>query len=359
MTKKVLNKFGLKVNENTFESWSQMNVRTSMNTIAGSFGFLDADFSGGDFAKWKIKKGDEVEVFIENETLITGYIDSIPIEYGGKKFDIQFIGRDKTCDLIDCTYNEDNNEFKKQTRANIIRRLIDPFEIELTIDSTASTEANVKIDSFKVNEGCYVYEMISEICRDAGILPLSKGDGKLTITKSTTTDKATDTIQFDSNAIYGKLIQDDSNRYSDYICKGFGIGGDSKRLEDFIEPSGVFSDPIISRYRPLTIFSDRATDSGKCKDRAKWEARLRAGFSRGLIYHVPGWMQSDGSIWRINTLVTVYDKVLNISAQEFLICDVNYVFDDEDGAFSKIHLVDKDTFSGSAADINIKAGFDD
>lgn len=329
-----------------------------MNTMADSFGFVDSDFSRGDFSKWKIKKGDSVKVFIEDETLVTGYIDSIPIEYGSKNANIQFIGRDKTCDLIDCTYNETNNEFKKQTRANIIKRLITPFNVSLTVDSTATTEANVKIDTFKADEGRYICDLISDICRDSGMLPMSTGDGNLTLTKATTTNSATDSIQFDSNAVWGKLIQDDSDRYSDYIIKGYGTGGDNKRLEDFTEPSGTFSDPVITRYRPLTVFSDRITDSGKCKDRAKWEARIRAGYSRGLIYKLPGWMQSDGSIWKKNTLVTVYDTMLGISATQFLISEVSYVYDKKDGGYCILRLVDKDTYSGSASDIDIKTGFD-
>lgn len=359
MTKKVATKFGLRIGENEYTSWNQMRVDTSMQTIAGSFGFLSNDFStGNSSSKWKIKKGDAVTVFIENQTVVTGYIDSIPIEYGGRRFNIQFIGRDKTCDIIDCTYAESNNEFKKQTRANIIRRLLEPFDIDLIIDSSAATAANVKIDSFKANEGEYIYEMVAEICRDAGILPLSYGDGKLTLTKSSTTRKATDPIQFDANATYGKLIQDDSKRYSDYIVKGYGIGSDNKQLTDFIEPSGNCADPIITRYRPLTVFADRATDTGKCRDRARWEARVRAGYSRGIIYHVPGWMQSDGSIWQINSLVTVYDKILGIDATQFLISAVSYILDDDDGAYSALLVVDKDTYSGSAAEIDIKTGFD-
>lgn len=358
MTRKVLSKFGIKVNEHTYDSWSHMQVDTSMNTMSSSFVFSDFDFSRGEFSKWKIKKGDSVSVFIEDETIVTGYIDSIPIEYGGKTSSIQFIGRDKTCDLIDCTYNEDNNEFKKQTRANIIKRLINQFGISLTIDSTATSAANVVLDTFKADEGRYICDLISEICRDAGILPLSKGDGKLTLTKATTTDTANDSIQFDSNAVHGRLIQDDSSRFSDYIVKGYGIGGDNKQPKDFTEPSGTFSDPIITRYRPMTIFADRITDNGKCKERAKWEARIRAGYSRGIIYKLPGWMQSNESIWKKNTLVTVYDKVLGISATQFLIAEVSYIYDKQDGAYCMVRLVDKDTYSGSASEIEIKTGFD-
>ena len=360
MTKKVLTNFGFKVGQNSFSNWTSMRVHTSMMSLVDSFGFMDVDFSRGDFSKWQIKRDATISVFIEGETIITGWLDSIPKEYSPESFNIQFIGRDKTCDLVDCCYVESNNEFKRQTRANIIRRLLSPFGLDVVVDSTAAEAANVKLETFKVSEGRFIYEEIAELCRDAGILPLSYGDGKLTLTKATTTDKATDPIQFGVNAIYGKHIDDYTQRYSDYYVKGYGTGANNKRLADFISPVGYFKDDIVSRYRPFTIFADRATDAGKCYDRAKWEARTRAGLSQGLVYHLPGWLQSDDSIWKKNTLVTLYDPILGIDAQEFLICDVDYIYEEKENpaAYCAVLLVDKDTFTGSAADINIKTGFD-
>jgi prophage tail gpP-like protein len=364
MTQKVVTKFGLKVNGTEFSSWNRMRIDTSMNALCGSFVFSDMDFSRGNFESWKIKKTDLVTAFVEDQTLCTGYLDDIPVEYGARNSSISFIGRDKTMDLVDCCYVESNNSFKKQSRLNIIRRLILPYGTDIVIDPSASSEASVILDNYKVNEGETVGEMISEICRDAGILPMTFGDGKLTLTKATTTKSSKDPLEFDQNAVYGKLIQDDRNRFSKYITKGYGIGGDNKRLEDFINPVGVFEDPIIKRYRPKMLFAETKTDSGKCRDRSKWEARVRAGFSRGIIYFVPGWLQSDGSIWRINTLATVYDNFLGIKAQQFLISEASYIYDEEGvyspltGAFCILKLVDKDTYSGSAGDISIQTVFD-
>lgn len=360
MTKKVLTKFGLKSAEHSFENWNQMRVHTSMTSLSDSFGFLDVDFSRGKFDQWNIKRSEEVKIFIEDETLITGYIESIPVEYGKEEFNIQFIGRDKTSDLIDCTYNKSNNEFKKQTRANIIKRLLSPFNLDVVVDSSATSAANVKLDTFKADEGAFIYDLISEICRDAGLLPLTLGDGKLTLMKATTTDRATDPIQYGDNAVWGKRIDNAADRYSDYYIKGCGIGSDSKRLEDFIEPQGHFQDSVVSRYRPITIFSDRATDSGKCNDRAKFEARVRAAYSNAIVYQLPGWKQSDNSIWKKNTIITVYDEILGLSAQELLAAEIDYYYDETDkrGAWTTIVLVDKDAFSGSANDISIKTRFD-
>lgn len=360
MTLKVAENFGVKMKNHTFVDWSQMTVHTSMMNMAGTFGFLGNDFSLGDFKKWDVNIGDEAEVLIEGVPVCNGYLDSIPIEYGGEKLDLQFIGRDKTADLIDCSFDQNNSEFKNQTRANIIQRLCDPFNIEVAVDDSSTEAMNIKIETFRADIGRFVSDVIIELCRDAGVLPISLGDRKLTLTKGTGLEKTTDPIQYNANAVHATLIQDNTNRYSNYAVKGVGTGTDSKQYTDYIQPTGAFEDAVISRYRPLTIFSERATDTGKCRDRAQWEARVRAGFSRGIIYEVPGWMQSDGSIWRINRTTTVYDEVLDIS-QTMLIAAVTYKVEIEEGnqsAYSLIHVVDEDTFSGSASDIDIKTGFD-
>ncbi len=355
MTKKVVNKFSLKIKDKEFSNWNQMSVYTSMNSISGTFGFLGMDFSRGDFDKWKIKLGDEAKVYIEDTCVICGYVDSIPITYGPDIFEIQFIGRDKTADLIDCSFNSVSKEFKKQSRRNIINRLCSPFDIEVFIDSSVSLSMSTVLDTFKADEGQSVFELISNICRDAGAIPISIGDGKLTISK-TTTEKTTDAIKFNVNAVRAQLHQDNTNRFSEYICKGYGIGSDNKNLSDFIQPSGKFEDAIINRKRPLIFFSDRATDIGKCRERARWEARVRAGLSRSITYQIPGWMQSDKSVWRINKLVYVEDDLLKIK-DTMLISEVVYNYNDK-GTYCLVTIVDKDTYSGSADDINIKTGFD-
>ncbi len=355
MTLKVANNFSLQIKDHEFKGWNQMSVFTSMNNISGTFGFMGHDFSRGDFTQWKVKLGDEAKVMIEDVCILNGYVDSIPITYGPKTFNIQFIGRDKTADLIDCPYEETAKEFKKQSRRSIITRLCRPFGIDVSFDSSVSSEMGVVLPTFKADEGRMCFELISELCRDAGVIPISIGDGKLTITK-TSTKKATDTIKFNINAVKGYLTQDNTSRYSDYICKGVGGGTDNKSLTDFIQPKGKFKDAIINRYRPYVIFSDRATDTGKCKERARWEARVRAGLSRAISYELPGWMQSDRSIWQINKLVYVKDELLDID-DTMLLSEVSYNYN-SDGAYCILTVVDKDTYSGSSSDIDIKTGFD-
>ena len=361
MTTKVLNNFHLAAGDYKYVNWSHMRIKKSMLSIPGEFSFETFDYSFGDFDKWKLKIGDEAKAVINDVDICDGYIDEIPLVYGDGYLSLQFVGRDKTADLVDCHYTESNNEFKGQTILSIIRKLSNPFGISVVVDSSVSSVVATEIDTFKANEGEYVSDLIINLCRDNGLLHITL-DGKLTLTNATDVKNTTDPIQYDTNVERGEFLQSDRKRYSNYYVKGYGTGSDDKDLSDYISCNASFSDSVVSRNRPITIFMDRPTDNGKCQRRARFEARMRAALSRLPKYKVPSWVQSDDSLWEINKTVKVQDDLLGIS-DTLLIIEAEYLYavSEEDNVSETatiLTLADKDIFSGSANDINIRTNFD-
>lgn len=348
----------LRIGNIDIEGWDNFNIRKSMDEMTCTFGFSANDFSNGDFSKWIIKMGDLAEIYFDNTLICTGYIDTIPVEYSGVNKYIQFIGRGKSSDLIDCSFNRIQNEWKNESALNIIKALCAPFGITVDVDSSVSSVVTSSIAEFKATEGEYVYNLINELCKDLNILPLDSNDGKLKLTRATTTDFTNDPIQSSNNVSLGSLMQSNVNRYSSYTVKGFGIGIDNKKTTDYISPSGTVNDVVVIRDRPLVLFADRPTDSGRCINRANYEAKIRAGNSRSILYEIPGFKQSNGDIWDINKLVKVQDTLFGID-DTLLISEIDYKGDQEQGESVFIKVVDKDTYSGTAGDINIKTNFDE
>jgi prophage tail gpP-like protein len=348
----------LRIGNNDIEGWENLHIRKSMNEIACSFGFSTSDFSVGNFSKWGFKIEDVGEVYINDTLICTGYIDEIPVEYTSDNHFIQFIGRGKPSDLIDCNFVESTNEWKNETALNIIKALCSPYDISVEVDTTVTNVVSELIPEFKASEGEFVYNLINELCKDLNILPFDNPDGKLKLMRATTNDYTNDPIQFDGNTSKAKIIQSNVNRYSQYIVKGFGIGTDNKTLEDYIIPSATVNDTIVTRYRPLVIFADRPTDKGKCENRANYEARVRAGNSRGIIYEIPSFVQTNDEVWQINKLTKVKDDNLGIE-DTLLISEIDYIESPTEGQKVMINVVDKDTYSGTTDEINIKTGFDE
>lgn len=345
-----------KINGQEIDKFESVLIQKSMDTISGTFGGVTTDFFPGNPSDWNIKTGDVCTVFINNKKINTGYVDDFLIEYDTNSNTVQIIGRDKTEDLIDCSFDESANEWKNQSIANIVRNLCAPYDVTVVIDSSVTAEANTIIDTFKADEGEVISEIITRLCMDNAILPLCYNDGKLTLTKVSNRIMQ-DTIEVGVNAIRASSINSNKNRFSKYTVKGQGTGSDNKLLADFIYPSAYVMDSVITRNRPITIFADQATDNGKCLKKAKWEAKLRAGKSRQYEYVVEGWTQTNGDLWDINAEVRVRDTFFSINGT-MLITDVVFDGNSEDGELTYITVVSK-----SAYDINditiIKSEFDE
>ena len=235
----------LKINQIAYQGFESVHIRKSMFDICGGFAVSTDNFFQGGTSVQEIKMGQGVKIEINGVQILDGWIDKMPIKFG-QNFDVLEIhGRDKTCDLVDCSWNDIPNEWKNQTIKNLIKTFCAKFGITVLTDDLVETEANLTIESFKASEGIPISELILELCRDAGILPISMGDGYLTLTKAVENKYTADAIIVGGNAEGGELIQSNENRFSDYEVKGYGIGTDNKALSDFIECYGNFSDPII------------------------------------------------------------------------------------------------------------------
>ena len=348
----------LKINNISYKGFEQVYISRSMLNMCGGFVVSANNFFQGGTTSQEIKMGHGVKIEIDDQQILDGWIDKMPIRYKGREDNIFIYGRDKTCDLVDCTFDFTPNEWKNQSVRNLVKNLCNPFSISVEIDNTANSESETKVETFKANEGIPVYELIAELCRDHGILPLCLGDGKLTLTKATTNNYSDDAIVEGINILTGDILQSNIDRFSSYEVKGYGVGNDNKALDDFVSCSGSFEDSIITRIRPYTIFAENATNKGQCKKKAISEARLRAGLSRANIYTVSGWVQKSGKVWKINHLTRIKDRFSGIDDTR-INCSVDYIYDESDGGdVTQIMVVDKNTFSLSENEITIKSKYD-
>lgn len=349
----------LKVSGNAYEGWKGVTIEKSLRQMTGTFGLTTTDIYPGQPKKWNIAMGDECIIEVNDQKLITGYIEDIDIDYDKESHEIQFGGRDKTGDLIDCSYDETEKEWKGLSIAKVIKIWCSPFGISVVVDSSVSSIANtVWPDNIKADEGDTIFDLITKICTMKGILPVSYGDGKLTLTQTGIGYKTDDALITGVNILSGGLRQSDKDRFQTYIVKGQGTGNDSKTdLFSFTSPVARETDNVITRYRPAVIFTETACDTGRCIQRARWEKNYRAGNSRSLIYKVQGWTQSTGKIWPLNSMVQVKDDKLSIN-ETLLISDLSFKVDKMNGTVTEMRLVHPDSFSTDPSTVKIETGFD-
>ncbi len=330
----------LKIDGKEFTGWTGATVEKSLFHMSGAFGLTATDIFPGNAEKWGLGMGDECEVIIDDQTLITGYIEDIPILYDAISHNIQIGGRDKTGDLVDCSFVGTSTEWLEQTVGNIIENLCLPFGIQVNIDDSAAAQVNTKIAddiSFKINEGESTFDTIFRLCKMKGILPVSYGDGRLVLTR-TGTEKVNDFLELGKNVLSGNIDQSNKERFQTYIVRGQGEKTFWNKVED-ISSKGEATDNIIKRYRPFVILSESKTVSGSALDRAEWERNTRAGKSRIIEYEVQGWTQSNGEVWPLNALVKVKDDFLGIDGKTLLIASISFSLDSDSGSRTRLTLV--------------------
>ena len=110
---------------------------------------------------------------------------------------------------------------------------------------------------------------------------------------------------------------------------------------------GVATDAGVPLYRPHTIVAESSLDAGGAMARARWEAAVAYGRSVLVTVETPGWRQNDGSLWTLNTLVSVVSPALQLDA-ELLIVDVSYELS-ERGRITRLSLGPVEGFSPEPA----------
>jgi prophage tail gpP-like protein len=350
----------LKVNGLSYGGWTSIRVSQSMDQICGTFGFASSDKYPGKPANWRILMGDYCEVSVEGTTICSGYVDDLPISYDAESHSLQIGGRDKTADLVDCSFVDpinNVNEWNNQTILKLIKNICDSFGISVTVHSSVASDLTETIKKFAANEADTAFDSILRLCKHRAVLPLSYGDGKLTLTRAGT-KRAVDTLELGVNILSGDLSQSNKERFSKYIAKGQGNEVSSLDLASITEPYGEATDEIVTRYRPFVILAEGETNTGDCQALARFEARNRAGRSRSLNYTVQGWAQSNKKPWELNSTVRVRDPNFSIDGTK-LISAIDFSYDDVNGELTILTLVDKETYELREEPIElIKTKFD-
>lgn len=310
------NDVSLKVDGKTLKGWTDVSIKRSVETIAGSFKFSVVDIWSGEAIYLEPQM--LVDVYIGDDQLIEGYIDQRDISVSGESNSISLSGRCRTGDLVDCSVTETPGSWKDIFPLALITQLCDPFDIKVSTE----TYLGEKLKEFSINAGESVYEAISKILVNRAVLPISDVDGNLLLT-NIGANKASDRLIYEYNVIQAELNQDYKERFAVVRVKGQQSGkgkGWDKTLTGII---GECQDGNITRWRPKVIVpGSQITAEGAIK-RAAWEGQVRAGRSSQLQVNVSDWRQYNGELWRENLLTHVVIPHLGVDGM-MVIKEVEY-----------------------------------
>jgi prophage tail gpP-like protein len=322
----------LKINDLIYTGWQSVMVVRSIETMAGRF-----SLNLTDNAPFVVPKSSAVELFLNDEKIISGYSDSINYEISSNEYSLSIDGRDKTGDLMDCSTLIPSQELINVTLKEIIDSVIEPFGITAIYNQNPAD----KFKKFSLQQES-AYEAIERATRLRGVLASSNQDGQIII-QEYGAQRANDSIVMGLNVLSASSRFNDINRFSEYLVYGQQSGDDDLSLNEIMRPQGFSKDFGISRYRPKIVIAEGSINTAMAQKRAEWEAAIRAARAVDIEVTLQGWTQSSGNLWRENMIVKTILPDHGINS-DMLIKEISYSLDLNSGEKTRIILVRPDAY---------------
>lgn len=172
-------------------------------------------------------------------------------------------------------------------------------------------------------------------------------------------DKATTALVWGENILTCDTEQSIRERFSEYQVAGQRSGDD----DDFGEATltalrARARDSQITRYRPQHIQQSGNATGASCRARSQFEAQQRAARTEETTYTVQGWRQGDGSLWKPNQRVIVFDPVLGFNNRELVTSEVVYT-QDEGGTRCELRVAPEAAYIPQLEELKVLTAEDD
>lgn len=375
----------LRIKGKDYGGWLSMRVRLDLQTAAREFACEVSERWPKQTQTWQIKPGDPVQVLLDGDLVVTGYVDVYSPSFDGRSHRVEVRGRSKTADLVDGSAIVDGGQFKGLTVDEIARKVADPFGIKVTTDGTKTD----KVADVQVQQGETAHGVIERMSRVSEVLVSDDASGNLRLARIGGRRAAGPLVQ-GKNILAGHADLDDSGRYSVVVVKshhantedkadwdgetgnggantrrrGRGAGGASRAGEaddsgdddsggeqpavgddgdTVVSPSGKAVDKAVTRYRPLLIYGETQMTAEQAAARAAWEVRRRTGQAVKATIVVQGWRQVDGTLWDTDLTVAVTAPWLGLDNVSLVVASVEFQAD-EGGTRTELGLTLGDAF---------------
>jgi prophage tail gpP-like protein len=319
------------VNGKTYTAFQSIILTAGYNELCRSFTMQTYE----DLSSY-IKIQDKIEIFIDNDKFLTGYIEGFASEVDSNRSTLSFDGRSLTADLVDCNPEIDGSYFKNKNYKDVVSSIIAKFGIKL------KTSIDTKVIKYTaINQGETCLDYLNRITAKYGYILTTNADGDLVI-ENKSTGSLKGTLHWESSRINRATRSSNyANRFSKYICKS---------QEQNTTTQGVFEDVGIKRYRPKVITEEGVGTSPT--ERARNEALRSTGEAIKVAIQYKGHrLENTNELFEIGKEIYIYYPKLRID-QKMLIESVSFSQDETQGITSDINFVDPRAYYGEKPRVN-------
>jgi prophage tail gpP-like protein len=336
----------LRLGDTEFTEMLSAEITRDLEEISGGFRVDGLDMARTAAALpgwWKpaaqrkaVRPGERVTLALDGEVVLVGWLDRVEVNYGANKLSMTLFGRDVTGDLVDCAAAPNGPaEYLNLTLTELCTRICQPFGITVTAD----VDVGAPFPKFGIEPAETAMSAIEKACRQRAVLAVSDGVGGLLLTRGGK-GKAPAPLIFGQNIVTMDGVRDDTDRHSEYICKGQMARKGGVVLDRIASPligptpsgrplpsspasprpaiivTGRATDPAVARYRPTVLMAKTQSGGASVQEQADWKMRTARARSESLRVTVQGWRAGkDKRLWRVNERALVDDPLSQASAE--------------------------------------------
>lgn len=333
-----INAVGLTVDGLDYSGWKSVEITAGLEDQARSFNLSITWKWPGQLQLLPIKQGAKCQVRIGDDLVLTGWVFATPISYDDKQITTSISGRSLTADLVDCAAINKPGQWNNQSVLAIVSALARPYGIKVR----SQIPEGAKLSDHTIEPGETAFESIDRLLTLFRVFSTDDAKGMAVLAKPGSEVRAFDVLEVGKNILTGDAPLDFSAVFSEYRVLGQKSGTDDEFGEQAAEVSAVVTDPRVARKRVMIIPESGQMTNELAQARANWERGSRMGKALTTTYTVQGWRQSNGALWRHNSLVRVIDPVIGFD-RVMLIARVTYTLS-ESGMITRMEIGPPDGF---------------
>ncbi|WP_426235732.1 phage baseplate assembly protein [Pseudomonas sp. TWP3-2] len=331
----------LTVNNMEYGGWKSVEITADLERQFRTFK-LDITWQWpGQTVDNRIKPGDPCEVKIGEDLVLTGYVFKAPISYDGRQISLSIEGSSRTQDLVDCAATNRPGQWQEQPLLSIVQDLA----MNNSLMVVSEIPQTARLSKHTIVPGETVFQSIDRLLSLYRVFSTDDAEGRLVLANPGSGGRASDALELGKNILSANAPMDYSQVFSIYRVIGQQKGNDKQSGAAVSEVESSAADLSFKRQRTTVINEGTQLTFELAQQRAQWESATRMGRALSTTYQVQGWRQSNGDLWRHNTLVRVKDPVLGFD-EDMLISKVTYSLSAQ-GSVTTLHVAPPHTFDAN------------
>lgn len=349
------NNLQIDINGQRFTGFTYASVQRSMDALCGTFFFsttIKEDADG--LIDNGLKMDDKVEIFIDDQKVMTGYIEELSIDAGVNTHELSFGGRDITSDIIDSSMPEFSYNNSKNFK-NLIEGVLKEAGINIKVINNLTSQDldTLNFNAFEgdgkaANLDSTIFDFFDHFAKQKQVLLLTNEDGDLVITREETNispGSLTCNKNDNNNNIISASVS--INTYERFSKVNISAQDSNAVDKNLLNQEGFATDSQIRKSKQQRIFyPNKTTDPNALQNMSQWHVNMYKAKGTRYSTVTQGYYAQPVSeiLWEINTLVDVEDDLTKVKGQ-YLIEGFSFTKDVDSGSITRLNIVNKGSYS--------------